>query len=131
MIVEVASREALSSWAISLGTRLAKRLNALWSREGTVLADRFHHRALSTPREVHNAFRYVLLNHRRHGVFSVTLVDLCSSAPACEHLVGVELGGVDLEGLSPPVVTPRTWVARTGCWRYGPIDAHDVPGRKR
>jgi REP element-mobilizing transposase RayT len=131
LMVEVASREALTSWAIALTTRLGRRLNAEWGHDGPIFADRCHYRALKTPREVHNAWRYVLLNHHRHGLFSLTLVDRCSSAPACVHIIGVELDGLDLAGLSPPVVAPATWLARTGCWRYGPIGARDIPGPRR
>ena len=36
-------------------------------RTGRVLADRYHHRILTCPRQVRNALAYVLLNARRHA----------------------------------------------------------------
>ena len=49
-----------------LGIWLARRLNEVLGRRGQILADRYHTRALSKPREVLNALVYVPQNHLRH-----------------------------------------------------------------
>ena len=62
-----------------LSIRMAKALNRLWQRSGKIFADRFHSRALKTPREVRNALAYVLLNTNHHGVRYTDGCDPCSS----------------------------------------------------
>ncbi len=48
--------------------RIARALNRLWQRRGPVFSDRFHERALRSPREVRNSLVYVLQDARKHGI---------------------------------------------------------------
>jgi hypothetical protein len=57
-----------------------------------VFADRFHARALRTPKEVRTALVYVLLNARRHGI-PVAAPDPYSSGPWFRRVEGVGAGG--------------------------------------
>jgi len=66
-IVEAQNASALSRGMQRLATRLAKRLNALAGRHGSVFADRYSARALTSPREVRDVIRYVLGNSRHHA----------------------------------------------------------------
>ena len=68
LIVEARDREALGRGMMAIGSRLARAVNRIAGRSGSVLADRYHLRLLPTPKEVRNALRYVLLNARRHAV---------------------------------------------------------------
>jgi len=52
----------------ALLVRIARALNRLWNRSGSIFADRFHERALRTPSEVRNSLVYVLQNARKHGI---------------------------------------------------------------
>lgn len=65
-------------------SRVARAINRVADRRGDVFADRYHCRALRTPREVRNALRYVLNNalHHAPGMFAddPTWFDPCSSA---------------------------------------------------
>ena len=61
-----------------LAIRVAKAVNRCLGRSGRVWDDRFHSRALRTPREVRNVLVYVLLNGRKHGVIGHG-IDPCSS----------------------------------------------------
>jgi len=80
-IVEAASNDARSRGMQGLSTRLARCINRFFGRKGKVFADRYHARALSTPREVRNALRYVLNNARHHGIDpGDDWIDPCSSA---------------------------------------------------
>ena len=67
LLVEADDREALARGMTSLATRFALAINRVLGRTGRVLADRYHHRILTCPRQVRNALAYVLLNARRHA----------------------------------------------------------------
>jgi len=67
LIAEAEDAHALARAMQGLATRLARRLNRLNHRTGGVFADRYHARALATPREVAHAVRYVLNNYRHHA----------------------------------------------------------------
>src|SRR6266550_893746 len=62
LIVEASNRVRLARGMQGLGIRIWRRVNAALGRRGSVFSDRYHARALGTPREVRNAIRYVLLN---------------------------------------------------------------------
>lgn len=67
LIAEANDRRALSRGVQGLSIRLALAVNRLLERKGRLFADRYHARALKTPREVRFALRYVLLNARKHA----------------------------------------------------------------
>ena len=66
LIVEAQDRQALSRALQGLLVRIARALNRLWRRRGSVFADRYHDEILTTPKQVRNAIRYVLQNARHH-----------------------------------------------------------------
>ena len=64
-------------------TRVARCINSRLGRRGKLFPDRYHARALRTPREVRNALAYVLLNRKHHAAeqkFARYWIDPCSSA---------------------------------------------------
>ena len=131
LLVEATDRKSFSRWCGTLSIKMARRLNGLWGRSGKVFAERYHDRALASPREVRNAWRYVLLNHHRHGIYVACVLDPCSSAQAHAFWIDFVPSGVDLEGLPPPVVAPRTYLGGVGWQCHGLLSAHDVPGPRR
>jgi REP element-mobilizing transposase RayT len=58
LIVEADDGRALSNGVRGLAIRLARTVNRVLDRRGQVWADRYHARALTTPREVRNALVY-------------------------------------------------------------------------
>jgi REP element-mobilizing transposase RayT len=60
LLVEASSNEALSRAMKGFLVSCAKRLNKIAGRQGSVFADRFHTRTLTTPMAVRNAIRYTL-----------------------------------------------------------------------
>jgi REP element-mobilizing transposase RayT len=70
LIVEAADARALSSGVRSVAIRVARYVNDLLGRRGPLWADRWHGRALATPREVRHALAYVLCNFRKHAAQS-------------------------------------------------------------
>jgi putative transposase len=128
MLVESSDRTALSRGAAGLATRIARRLNRLLGRRGKVFADRFHLRALRTPREVRRAIVYVLLNVRKHGGCSAG-IDPRSSGAAFD-------GWRDAPTRGPPpsefrdragVQTPTTWLLSRGWQHHGLISLTEQP----
>ncbi|HZX97227.1 MAG TPA: transposase [Myxococcales bacterium] len=66
MIVEAPDAETLGRAMKGLEVRMARALNRVMRRRGSVFADRYHAHLLTSPREAANAVRYVLENWRVH-----------------------------------------------------------------
>jgi len=127
LIVEADSGDHLRGGLNGLACRVARAVNRAWRRRGPVWADRYHARALTTPREVRNGLVYVLLNFRKH-LRAPPSIDPRSS-------------GAWFDGWAHPppptsqprpVATPRTWLGATG-WRRGggPVDVRELPAQFR
>jgi hypothetical protein len=131
LIVEAQDHAALGRGMMAIGSRLARAVTRVARRSGPVLADRFHHRVLETPKEVHRALRYVLLNARRHAsnVRGALKLDPASSG---RWFDGWKRGGVEGEAdrtkERSPVARARTWLLTNGWRRHGLLDPADVPG---
>jgi REP element-mobilizing transposase RayT len=128
LIVEVLGTLALSRGVQGLSVRIARALNRMMKRRGAVFADRYHHRVLSTARQVRNALAYVLCNGRKHGhARGSGWLDPYSSARAFDGWSST----IDSTGPPLPVAAPRSWLLRVG-WRHGGlvgVDHH--PGAER
>src|SRR3989454_4719395 len=122
LIVEAVDRHALSRGVQGLAIRIAKRLNRVLGRRGRVWADRYHARALRTPREMRAALVYVLQNWRKH-VPDARGLDARSSAA---WFTGWRSTVAAIAG-APPVVAARTWLARVGWRRHGLIAVEEEP----
>jgi REP element-mobilizing transposase RayT len=137
LIVEARDREALGRGMKSIAARLARAVNRVSGRTGRVLADRYHLRLLPTPREVHHALRYVLLNSRRHAAAAGTALraavrlDPASSArwfDGWKRWVPSASKVSAAPNERPPVARARTWLLAVGWRRCGLLDPADVPG---
>jgi len=64
-VVEAVDRRALRRGMHGLDIRIARAINHVLARHGRVIGDRYHARALRTPREVRNVLAYVLMNASR------------------------------------------------------------------
>ena len=126
LIVEAEDGGALSRGVQGLAIRLAKAVNRALGRRGHVWEDRYHVRALSTPREVRNALVYVLQNWRKH-MPGVRGFDPCSSAVWFRGW----RSAIPTEAARSPVVAARTWLAAVGWRRLGLIGDHEAPVRPR
>jgi hypothetical protein len=80
LVCEATDERALARGMKGLCVRIARGLNRLWRRTGAVFDDRYHRRALSSPREVRNVLAYVLQNAHRHGMRLLGGIDPFSSA---------------------------------------------------
>jgi len=130
LVVEAADRRALARGMIAVGSRLARAVNRVFGRRGPVLADRYHVRALKTPREVRNALRYVLLNFSRHAS-RVSRLDPASSARWFDGWQPSGTAAFSAKSQAPrPVARARSWLLRLGWRLHGLLDPADVPGAK-
>jgi len=138
LLVEARDRRALSGGLRSLSIAVARRLNKLLRRKGVVFADRWHGRALATPRAVRHALVYVIANFRKHDPGATALVDVFSSGAYFKGFR--ELGGQlpwshpragRLRALAPPeaipVVEARTWLLAVGWRRWGLVGLREKP----
>ena len=126
LIVEAADRRALSRGLQGLAIRLAKAINRVLDLRGRIWGDRYHARALRTPREVRNALVYVLQNWKKH-LSRVRGIDSRSSGP---WFVGWASSVRRVMGRAP-VVAPQTWLAAVGWRRLGLLRPDDEPSSSR
>jgi putative transposase len=141
LIVEAESRRALSEGMRSLSIRVARAVNQLLLRRGRFWADRWHGRALRSPREVRNAVVYVLASFRKHTRWRLPPgVDPYSSG---EHFTGwLEWSSADGKapyaerpppgavGAQPPPVlvsAARSWLLTVGLRRTRRVSIAEPP----
>jgi putative transposase len=143
MIVESDDRRALWRGVQWLGARIARAVNRIFGRRGSLWADRYHRHDLTTASEVRNCLVYVFFNIRKHDPLcpmtntpdGVALFDPCTSAAWFDgfepragpflDFVRSTLARCDL--LTPPVSPPETWLATCGWRLLGAIRATEKP----
>jgi REP element-mobilizing transposase RayT len=142
-IAEAEDKRALSRGMQGLAIRIARKLNRALERKGRVFADRYHARALRTPREVHECYGYVLKNERRHAfqlgeAYDDDWVDPMSSGPHFGGWRALARAGPRMAreplsfALGPPVTVAATqWLLTTGWRKHGLIARETVPGVRR
>jgi len=143
LIVEADGARALSRGVRGFSISAARQINRAFTarggdrRTGRVIGERFHARALTTPRAVRNALRYALSKGRRHGEDQAAFARTWQVDP---YSSGALYGGWKELERSPffwplpatylplIVLRPRTWLL--GSWErfHPPISARDVPG---
>jgi REP element-mobilizing transposase RayT len=127
LMVEADDRYALRAGAHGLGIRAARAVNKTLSRKGAVWDDRYHTRALKSPREVRHGLVYVLMNIRKHDPQSTPGIDPCSSAPWFEGFRDRAPNRTH----PPPTRCARTWLATTGWRRHGLLSTTEHPTQPR
>ena len=125
LLVEAESKPALSRAMKGLSVRLARAIHRALARKGTVFADRYHARVLTTPRQTRNALAYVLCNGRKHGHAPSRRgwLDPCSTASAFDGW------NVAIALTTRATAAPRTWLLRVGWRRGGLLDPDHHPGQ--
>jgi REP element-mobilizing transposase RayT len=145
LIAEAANKKALSRGMQGFQISAAKRINAAITartgarRRGQVFADRYHARALSTPRAVRHALCYVMNNWRRHREDESPRTRAWKVDPFSN---GFEFFGWKERAHLPTIYQPskaylemalvtwlpKTWLLREGWKRHGLISIREVPG---
>ena len=112
LVCEADSTKCLSRGMQGLASRVARKLNEWWERNGTVFADRFHDTILRTPTQVRNALCYVLKNAHHHRLVLPAELDPFSSA---EWFDGWS-EPIEPSGKPNPFAIAKTWMLNVG-WR--------------
>jgi REP element-mobilizing transposase RayT len=132
LVVEAAGRTALSKGMQGLNIRVAKRINKILGRKGTVFIDRYHETILKTPTQTRNGIKYVLLNARRHAAQSgmrcaPDWIDAYSSGRFFDGWRGLQARPPP-DDEEPTVSEPKTWLASAGWRKLGLIAVDALPG---
>ena len=128
LIVEAIDKLCLSRGIAGLSIRLARGINRAADRRGQVWGDRYHARALRTPRETRHALVYVLMNFKKHGHGAGT--DSMSSAcwfDGWKVMPRLRAPPSWAAHDDAPVRRPHTWLAREGWRRHGLIREDELP----
>ena len=130
-LVEAQDATALARGMKGLIVRVARALNRLWARTGSVFADRYHARILASPRAVRHALAYVLNNARKHGIAHFG-ADPFSSGAWFDGWLERRPARVDSpdDRDPPPRSSPRTWLLRVGWRKHGLVAWNETPGRR-
>jgi hypothetical protein len=150
LIVEASDREALGRGMKSLASLFAFAVNRGLGRTGKVLADRYHLRILTSPRQVRNALAYVLLNARRHAWKPIARLQrsglkvkplpnrgTLDGASSARWFAGwrsdrpIDRSPPRTLGAEPAVAKPRTWFLTDGWRLHGLLDPNEIPGASR
>jgi REP element-mobilizing transposase RayT len=127
LIVEAADERTLSSGVRGVAIRIARYVNDLLGRRGSLWADRWHGHALRSPREVRNAIIYVLMNFRKHGCREQPeTADPYSSAPWFDGWRGGRLDTARA-ACERRIFVAQTWLLRVGWRRDGLIGFGEKP----
>jgi putative transposase len=129
LLVEADSSAALSRGMQGLGVRIAKALNRVMRRRGSVFADHYHSQLLGSPTQLVNAIAYVLGNHAHHYGGSPENDRFSSAAYDAERrgrvlaLPGAGScapGGGALAGFRTGSVAPTPWRVDAGARPHRP-----------
>jgi putative transposase len=123
LMVGAQDTHALAVGAKGLAIRAARAVNKHLGRKGRVWGDRYHTRALTTPREVRNGLVYVLFNVKKHRPGWRGL-DPRSSARWFDGFRAPERAP---DPHPPPVRPSRTWLASHGWRRHGLLSPDESP----
>jgi putative transposase len=127
LMVEASDRDGLARGARGLAVRLAHAINRALGASGRVWGDRYHTRALRTPREVRHGLVYVLMNFRKHRPGDRNVVDPCSSAGWFDGFRSPP----PVPRERSPVCRARTWLGSQGWRRHGLLDTREKPASAR
>lgn len=128
LLVEGSDTRTLALGIRGLIIRVARAINRALDRTGPVWNDRYHARALTTPREVRQGLVYVLMNFRKHVRHQPWGLDPCSSAHWFDGFRDIaRIRPPPLPSGEPAVAASRTWLGSTGWRRHGLIGVYERP----
>jgi REP element-mobilizing transposase RayT len=120
----------IQGWAV----RVARGLNRVMGRDGSVFDDRYHCEVIKSPRQTRATLCYVMQNARRHGEHLDRRwngIDPFSSAWWFDGWrdQGWRRGLIPSE--EPPVAPAGSWLLTVGWRRHGLLDLDEVPAARR
>ena len=141
LLTEAESWKKLSDGIRALEIRIARAVNRVLGRTGKVFGDRYHARALGSPREARNALVYVLQNAKKHAQQRGVQVrrDWLDRFSSAGFFAGWDASSVHVaerlraqlrvrgKPLPDPRAEAKTWLLRQGWKRHGLLRATEVP----
>jgi REP element-mobilizing transposase RayT len=131
LLVEADDKASLSRGVMGVAIRMARAVNRVLERHGNVWSERYHSRALKTPREVRNAIVYVLMNRQKHASKAMSKamrLDPCSSASLFDGWKVPPSLAPPRESIErSPIEPPTSWLLRLGWKRHGLIGPDERP----
>lgn len=126
LIAEGDDTQALSRGIQRLASRIARTLNKRFGRKGRFFTERFDGKVLSTPKQVRNALRYVLLNHHKHAFTARTpsIVEGFDPFSSSAYFDGWRTPSPHHRPpeRGDPVVPPRAWLLTKGWRKHGELE---------
>ncbi len=138
LIIEADSTAQLSRGMQGFCVRVARGLNGMVGRKGSVFTERYHMRALDTPTEIRNCRAYVLNNFRRHAAQAGRQVDSGWVDPhsswawfdGWRDLSREQARLAKQERAGPaPVAKPKSWLLCVGWRKRGLVRVNEVPSQ--
>jgi REP element-mobilizing transposase RayT len=130
LVCEAADNEILARGIQGWSVRVARGLNGVLDREGSVFEDRYHFEIIRTPRQMRATLCYVLQNARRHGEWIDRRFNGMDPFSSAWWFDGWNDHGWR-EGLIAPemmtVAAAETWLLTTGWRRHGLLSINEVP----
>ena len=130
LLCEAATERDLARGVQGFASSLARRINRTLGRRGRVFSDRYHARALRSPREVRHALMYILNNWRHHEADRGTWwrTDPFSSADAFDGWTCGPVAPPDRQAGPAPVASPTHYLLTTLWKLHHPlVDPREVP----
>ncbi len=134
LIVEADGEKELRLGLRGFIIALARQVNRVLQRTGSLWADRYHDRELGSPRETFNALTYVLNNDLKHGcrpadpARGIAMIDVYSSGPLFDGWTCKVMRAT--YRVPWPDMAPRTWMLGFGWRKHGFIDPRRTPGTR-
>jgi hypothetical protein len=130
LIVEADDRAALSRGMQGVNVRIAKGLNRLWERNGSVFSDRYDTEILKSSEVVRDTLCSVLNSGRLHDQIPRDEADPFSSAA---YFDGWKSEPRRLEPApgAAPVARPRSALLKSAWRKHGLIDVNELPPQER
>ena len=128
LLVEARDRQILSRGMQGVNVRMAKALNRLWQRNGSVFSDRYQTDVVKTSQRGRDILCYVLNQARQHARIAPGELDPFSSAAYFDGWSDLPAPAQPPPG-SMPVARPRTGLLKTGWRKHGLIDVDEIPTR--
>jgi putative transposase len=130
LLVEADDKMGLCRGLMGVAIRLARAVNRVAGRRGSVWEDRYHSRALRTPREVRHGLVYVLMNWKKH-LPGARGLDPCSSGLSFTGWIAHPSAGPPHSRATRSsfdvVEPPATWLLRIGWKRHGLVAVSEGP----
>lgn len=130
LIVEADDRAALSRGMQGVNVRIAKGLNRLWERNGSVFSDRYDTEILKSSQVVRDTLCYLLNSARLHDNIPRDEADPFSSAPYFDGWKSAPRRLGPAEGVAP-VARPRSALLKSAWRKHGLIDVNELPRQEQ